>query len=190
MVVQRRLSVRQFHPGDGNTGRARAPLTQKPARIVHAVGVEIGFQQGELDEVELGAAAAEALALAVDRLQGIDRGAEIPPFERGECAGQRGNERAGWLASLTREIVHLPHTLIERGVITPNGLCQHDVQVGERRARAGQRVGGECMHHAPGIAVALVSGQFPTPKKRNRVGHFRARRSTVHVERKGILIEP
>ena len=51
----------QSQLGNGRTPGTSTPLAQHPARIVEPVRAEIGLQQRELDQIELGAAAADAL---------------------------------------------------------------------------------------------------------------------------------
>jgi hypothetical protein len=47
---------------DSNSGSARPPRAEQPLRLLHPAGFEIGLQQGELDQVVLRAAAANAFA--------------------------------------------------------------------------------------------------------------------------------
>ena len=79
-------------PGaDRGTERGAAGAAQ-PVRIVRAVRAEIGLQQREPHQVELRVAAADALEFAGDRFQRVDRGGEIPPFERGEACDTAGTQ--------------------------------------------------------------------------------------------------
>src|SRR5580704_14368306 len=55
MVARR--SVDRRHAGNGNAGSSRPPRTEQPARLLWPIGVEIGLQQRELDQVVLRAAA-------------------------------------------------------------------------------------------------------------------------------------
>jgi hypothetical protein len=61
-----------------------AAARSHPARIVRAVRAEIGLQQRELHQVELGAATADAFQFAGNRFKRVDRGGEISTFESGE----------------------------------------------------------------------------------------------------------
>ena len=86
--------------------------SQHPARIVQTPSADIGAQQRELDQVELGAATADAFELGGDRLKRIDHGGEISPFERREGARHRRNEGSGWITAVAREFVDLPFAFL------------------------------------------------------------------------------
>src|SRR5580658_4616568 len=68
------------------TRRAATACAQHPLRVARAAGAEIGLQQRELDEVELGTAAAEAFELADNRLKRVDRDREVTLLERSKTA--------------------------------------------------------------------------------------------------------
>jgi hypothetical protein len=63
--VQRRQS------GDGNARRAAKAPAQHPARTVRAVRAQVSLQQRKLDQVELGAAAADAFEFAGNRVERV-----------------------------------------------------------------------------------------------------------------------
>ena len=88
MVARR--SVDRRHAGNGNAGSSRPPRTEQPARLLWPIGVEIGLQQRELDQVVLRAAAANAFASPRERCQRLDRDGKVSAFERREAAPQRG----------------------------------------------------------------------------------------------------
>jgi hypothetical protein len=63
------LSLHCRQPGDGRAGGATTPISDHPSRILHAVGVDIGLQQRERHEVELGATAADTFEFVDDRFE-------------------------------------------------------------------------------------------------------------------------
>jgi hypothetical protein len=50
--------MHRLHSRDGNAGSTRSPRAEKAPRLLQPVGVEIGLQQRELDQIVLRAAAA------------------------------------------------------------------------------------------------------------------------------------
>ena len=70
------------NPHDRNPGCARPPNIKQALRFLQPIGLDVGSQQGELDQVVLCAAAANAFVLARQRRQRFDRAGKIPPLER------------------------------------------------------------------------------------------------------------
>ena len=81
-------------PATGRCEEPRCRATQHPPRIVQASRTDIGLQQGELDQVELRAATADALELFRNRFERVDRGGEFLPFEMQQSRAPP-SERAG-----------------------------------------------------------------------------------------------
>ena len=86
------------------------PHAQHPPRIIRAAGLHIGSQQSELDEVELSAAAANAFEFAGNRLEQVYSGGEIMVLESGESARHRRHQGAGWITTVSCQVVHLQRT--------------------------------------------------------------------------------
>src|SRR5215472_8235661 len=105
------------NPLDRNPGGARAPNIKQTLRFLQPIGLDVGSQQGELDQVVLCAAAANAFVLARQRRQRLDRAREILPLERRKAARQCGKVSARGVTPLARQFLHLPGTGIERGII-------------------------------------------------------------------------
>jgi hypothetical protein len=55
------------HPHDGNAGSTRPPQAEQTPRFLQTIGVDIGPQQCELDQIVLRAATAYAFVLAGER---------------------------------------------------------------------------------------------------------------------------
>jgi len=85
-------------PRNRNTGSAGAACAQQPFSLFQTTGAETGLQQGELDQIVLRTAAADALVLTGKGRQRLYRRGEIPPFERREAARQRREVGAGGIA--------------------------------------------------------------------------------------------
>src|SRR6516165_3607234 len=79
--------------------------------------LDVGSQQGELDQVVLCAAAANAFVLTRQRRQRLDRAGKILPLERRKAARQCRKVRTRGVTPLARKFLHLPGTDIERGII-------------------------------------------------------------------------
>ena len=90
------------------------PHAQHAVRILQAVRANIGPQQRELDQIELCAAAADALEFADNRFKRLDCGGEIATFESGEGARHRRNEGAGGITAVAPEFVDLPCMRLQR----------------------------------------------------------------------------
>jgi hypothetical protein len=102
---------------------------QHPARIVQAVGADIGLQQRELHQVELCPATADTFEFAGDRLERIYHSRKILPLERSERARHRRNEGPRWITTVARELVDLPFTRLQRCLIAGYGLLAAEVGV-------------------------------------------------------------
>src|SRR5215467_9528825 len=85
-------------PRNRNIGSAWAACAQQPLGLFQTTGAEIGFQQGELNQIVLRTTAADALVLTGKGRQRLYRRGEIPPLERGEAARQRRQVGAGGIA--------------------------------------------------------------------------------------------
>src|SRR5580704_14436939 len=155
-----------------------------------AVGADIGLQQRELHQVELCPATADAFEFAGDRLERFYRSRKILPLERGESARHRRNEGPRWITTVARELFDLPFARLQRCLIAGYSLCERDVHVREGCAGARKRAVREIMHDAPCYCVTRMSGEFPAPQKRNRIGHLPARRPTMDIGREGFPEEP
>jgi hypothetical protein len=83
-------------PGNGNARGTSTPHAHHPARILQAIRAAIGVQQRELYQVELRAAAADALEFAGNRLERVDHGTEILPSEGSEGVRHCRNQGSGW----------------------------------------------------------------------------------------------
>ena len=66
---------------DRNAGSTGSPRAEQTPSLLQPVGLEIGLQQSELDQVVLRAAAANAFAFTGERGEGIDRRRKIPAFK-------------------------------------------------------------------------------------------------------------
>ena len=86
-------------------------------RLLQPVGIEIGLQQRELDQVVLRAAAADAFVFAGERGEHLDRGGKIPAFERRKSARQRGKVGARRVTPLARQFLDLAGAGVERRLI-------------------------------------------------------------------------
>jgi hypothetical protein len=122
------------NPHHGHAGSARPPQAEQTLRFLRPIGVEISLQQCELDQVVLRAAATDALVLAGERGQRLDRAQKIAAFEGPQATRQRWKVRAGRVTPLARQLLHLSGTGIQRGIIFHDNLCQSDVQIGEPAA--------------------------------------------------------
>src|SRR2546430_4023723 len=65
-------SMHRRDPRDGNAGSTRSPRAEQMPCFLQPAGVEIGLQQGELDQVVLRAAAANAFVFPVERGKRLD----------------------------------------------------------------------------------------------------------------------
>src|SRR5262245_9990828 len=88
---------------DGNSGSPWPPCAEQALGVVRPVGREAGPQQREVDQVVLRAAAADALVLARERRQRLDRRGIVATFERGEPDRQGGKVLARRVAALGRQ---------------------------------------------------------------------------------------
>jgi hypothetical protein len=62
------------NPHDRNPGCARPPKIKQALRFLQPIGLDVGPQQGELDQIVLGAAAANAFVLPDERAFEADTG--------------------------------------------------------------------------------------------------------------------
>src|SRR5262249_26041396 len=85
-----RQSQDPFNPRNRNAGRVRPTLFEQTPRLLLLIGFQAGSQQGELDQVVLRPATANALVLTRERGQCLDRRGEVLPLECREAARQRG----------------------------------------------------------------------------------------------------
>src|SRR6187551_204925 len=108
-------SVHRRQPGDRNAPGAATPRVQHPPRVLRATRVGIGLQQREFDEIELGAAAADALEFAGNWFERFDRGGKITPFESRKSVCCRWHQRTRRIAALVRQLGYLPRPGIELG---------------------------------------------------------------------------
>ena len=76
-------------PHDGNPGSAWPPRAEQSPRCLQPTGVDIGFQQGKLNQIVLCAAAANTLVLTGEGSERLYCRGEIAPFERSEASRQR-----------------------------------------------------------------------------------------------------
>ena len=76
------LSLRRGEPRDRNAGSTRSPSAEQALRLFGSVGLKVGLQQRELDQVVLRAAAANALVFGSERGERLDRREKIPALER------------------------------------------------------------------------------------------------------------
>jgi hypothetical protein len=125
-------------PHDGNPGSAWPPLAEQSPRFLQPIGVDIGLQQGKLDQIVLCAAPANALVFAGEWRQCFNRAGRIPALECRQAARQRGKKRAGRVAPFARQFRYLASTGIERGVISDDSLHQQNMQISEPVARPWQ----------------------------------------------------
>src|SRR5690349_24247785 len=84
--------------------RQQQRSTPFPYTTLFRSGGETGREQGELDQVVLCAAAADALVLTGKRCQRIYRRGEIAPLERGKAARQGRQVGAGRSEEHTSEL--------------------------------------------------------------------------------------
>jgi len=82
--------MRRRNPHDWNAGRTRPPHAEQTPRFLQPIGVDIGLQQCELDQIVLRAATANAFVFPRERRRRLDRAGKIPVFERREAARQAG----------------------------------------------------------------------------------------------------
>ena len=127
---------------------------------------------------------------AGNRFKRVDRGRKVSPFESGEGVRHGWNEVARRITTLSRELLHLPHACLQRGVIACHGLRERDVHVGEGRAGARERAVRKVVHHAPCVAVTRMPGKFPAPQERNRIVQLPTWRAAVHIGREGFREQP
>jgi len=80
------LSLRRGEPRDRNGGSTRSPSAEQALRLFGSVGLKVGLQQRELDQVVLRAAAANALVFGSERGEHPGRREKIPALERREAA--------------------------------------------------------------------------------------------------------
>src|SRR5690348_10010801 len=99
-------SVDGGYPFHGNARGTGSPRGEQALGFLRPAGVEIGLQQSELDQVVLGAAAADAFVLPGERGEGVDRSGKIAAFESGQSPRQRRQIGAGRVASLARHRLH------------------------------------------------------------------------------------
>jgi hypothetical protein len=150
----------------------------------------MGLEQGELHQIKLRAAAADAFELADNWLERIDRRGEIPPLERGEAAGDRRDEAAGRVAAFSPQLADFPHPRIQRRAATGHDLGQHGVHVGECDTGVRERAGRQRMQRAPPLGVARLASEFATPQERDAVVHLPARRPAMDIRGEGFLEQP
>ena len=79
---------------DGNAGSTRPPHAKQTPRFLQPIGVDIGLQQCELDQIVLRAATANAFVFPRERRKRLDRAGKILAFERRAAARQRAKVRA------------------------------------------------------------------------------------------------
>src|SRR3954454_22728482 len=111
----------------------------------------------------LRSAAADAFAFAGERSQGLDRRAEIPPFECREAVRQCRKVRTGRVTPALRQIPDLASTSLERSFIAQDSLSEDDVQVGEPAARLRQCPIRIIVHRAPGGGIARMTRKLGAP---------------------------
>ena len=80
---------------DRNARGTRPARTEQTARFLQAIGVDVGPQQGELDQIVLRTATADAFVIPGERRKRLDRAGKIAVFERREATRQRRKVRAG-----------------------------------------------------------------------------------------------
>jgi hypothetical protein len=108
----------------------RPPNIKQALCFLQPIGLDVGSQQGELDQVVLCAAAANAFVLTRQRRQRRDRAGKILSLERPKAARQCGKVRARGVTPPVRQFLYLPGTGIARGIISHDRLSQDDVEVG------------------------------------------------------------
>ena len=119
---------------DRDAHGTRPPGSEQTARFLQAIGINAGTQQGEVDQVVLRAAAADALVIPGERRKRRDRARKIAVFEGREAARQRRKIRAGRVTAFTRKFLDLPGAGGEPGVIAYDRLREHHMQIGEPAA--------------------------------------------------------
>src|SRR6266851_135107 len=124
-------SLHRRHPRDGNAGSTRSPPAEKVPRLLQPARVEIGLQQGELDQVVLRAAATNAFVFPGERRKRLDRRGKIAAFECLEAVRQRRQVGAGRVTLGPSQILDLAGAAVEPGLIANDGLRQDDMQVGD-----------------------------------------------------------
>src|SRR5258708_28240167 len=75
---KRARSLRRGGPRDRNAGSTRSPSAEQALRLFSSVGLKVGLQQRELDQVVLRAAAANALVFGSERRKHLDPREKIP----------------------------------------------------------------------------------------------------------------
>src|SRR5437879_536835 len=151
-------------PHYGNSGSARPLRAEQTPRFLRPIGLDIGLQQGELDQIVLRTAAANALVFPSERRERLDRAGKISALEGREAARQRRKVGTGWVTPLSRQRLHLASTSIERGIISRDSLCQDHMQIGEPVAWVRQRAVRIVIQFAPGSGVARMASEFGTPQ--------------------------
>jgi len=135
-------------------------------------------------------ATANAFVPAHDRRKRFDRADEIPAFEGSEAACQCRKIRAGRVASLPGQHLHLASTGVECGVVPHDCLGQDDVQIGKPAARPRQRISCVFIHISPGCGIAWMSGKFGTPQEGGAIRYFLLWSAAVTIEGQGVPEQP
>ncbi len=138
----------------------------------------------------LRAATANAFVFLCERRERLNRRRKILLFERDEAARQGRKVRAGRVMPVSRELLHLARTGVQRDVIAHDSLCQDDVQVGEPVPRSRQCAVRVAVQRAPSRNVARIAGEFGSPQKRRPIRHFLLRPAAVPVERERVPVQP
>src|SRR3954452_10408975 len=141
------------NPYDGNAESTRPPDAEQMPRFVQPIGVDIGPQQCEFDQIVLRAATADALVFPRERRKRLDCVGKLPAFKRRETARQDGKIRARRVTPFSRQRLYLVGTGIDRGLVSDDGLRQDNVQIREPAAWLWQGAVLIVVQIAPGSGV-------------------------------------
>ena len=183
------LSVQRSSPRDRQGRWPRSPACDQMASFLQPSGAKIRPLQRGFDQVNLGPAAAHALAFGQQRNDQVDRRRVISPLERGEGARRRGDDAAGGIATGLRQVLDGLDPGCQRRFVTCGGMRKRDMPVGEGHAGAGKPPACKFLDFRPEGGIARLARQFRPPKKRNRVRQLLMDRAAMIVRRERVGVE-
>lgn len=119
-----------FESTDGNAASARPSRTQYFPCLLEPTRVEACFQQCELDQIVLRAAAANALILSSERPQNCNRLSKVAMLECSKSTRQCRQVGTRRVTPLARQSTHLLGACLKTCLVSHHRLCQENMKIG------------------------------------------------------------
>ena len=150
-------------------GRPWPPSRQQTAGFFRAARNQVGAQRRELQQIDLGSAAAQTLPFGQKRDDPVDGHGIVTAPERREPPGRFGNQTTRWIASGPPQFLDRLDPGLQRRLVTDGGIGQRRMPIGDRDARPGKFRPREVGDRRPTVWIGGMPRQFTAPKKRGGI---------------------